>query len=277
VVLKTEASLPMYDLPELRAAGDALWAGFARAFRAEGLEDVPARLTRRDDVMALWTAPGLFFSQPCGYPLSHDLAGRVTLVATPIYDIPDCEGGPGCEGGRYRSEILVRADDTAAGLADLRGCRAAANGADSQSGYSALRHAVAGLAEEGRFFASTAFTGSHRASMRQVAQGTADVCAVDIVTYRLLCRVDPGLTGALRVLAHSAEAPALPYVTRRGIAADDLRRLQAGLVRAIGDPALKDVRAELLLAGVVVLPLSAYDRILELESAARAAGYTELA
>jgi len=271
VVLKTEASLPMYDLPELRAAGDALWAGFARAFRAEGLEDVPARLTRRDDVMALWTAPGLFFSQTCGYPLTHDLAGRVTLVATPIYDIP------GCGGGRYRSEILVRADDTAAGLADLRGCRAAANGADSQSGYSALRHAVADLAEEGRFFASTAFTGSHRASMRQVAQGTADVCAVDIVTYRLLCHVDPGLTGALRVLAHSAEAPALPYVSRRGIAADDLRRLQAGLVRAIGDPALKDVRAELLLAGVVVLPLSPYDRIVELESAARAAGYPALA
>lgn len=261
----------MYDLPELRAAGDALWAGFARAFRAEGLDDVPERLTRSDDVMALWRAPELFFSQTCGYPLTHDLAGRVALVATPIYDIP------GCEGGRYRSEILVRADDPATGLADLRGCRAAANGADSQSGYSALRHAVMDLAEEGRFFASTTFTGSHRASMRQVAQGAADVCAVDVVTYRLLCRVDPGLTGALRVLAHSAEAPALPYITRRDIAADDLRRLQAGLARAAGDPALKDARAELLLAGVVVLPLSAYDRILEMESAARAAGYPELA
>src|SRR6185312_8107473 len=30
------ASLPMYDLPELRAATDAWWKGLARAFRREG-------------------------------------------------------------------------------------------------------------------------------------------------------------------------------------------------------------------------------------------------
>lgn len=261
----------MYDLPELRAATDALWAGFARAFRAEGLQDVPETLTRGGDVMALWTAPDLFFSQTCGYPLTHALAGQVTLVATPVYDLPDCAPG------HYRSEILVRAGDPAARLADLRGRRAAANGSDSQSGYSALRHAVRDLAEDGRFFGSVAFTGSHRAAMQAVARGEADVCAVDIVTYRLLQRVDAELTGALRVLAGSAEAPALPYIARRGLAAEDLQRLRAGLARAVGDPALVEVRQALLLAGVVVLPLSAYDRIGEMESAARAAGYPELA
>ena len=269
--LRPQASLPMYDLPELRAQTDALWAGFARAFRAEGLPNVPDVLTRGDDVTALWTSPDLFFSQTCGYPLTHRLAGRVTLVATPVYDLPDCAPG------HYRSEILVRADDAAARLADLRGRCAAANGADSQSGYSALRHAVMDLAEDGRFFASVIFTGSHRASMQAVVRGEADVGAVDIVTHRLLQRAAPDLTGALRVLAGSAEAPALPYIARRDIAEEDLQRLRAGLARALGDPALAEVRRALLLAGVVVLPLSAYDRIGEMESAARAAGYPELA
>src|SRR3546814_8202871 len=82
------ASLPMYDLPGLEAATDAWWAGLAAAFRAEGLHQVPERLTREGGHAALWTAPDLLFSQTCGYPLTHALAGRVTLVATPIYDCP---------------------------------------------------------------------------------------------------------------------------------------------------------------------------------------------
>ncbi|MGD1878047.1 MAG: phosphate/phosphite/phosphonate ABC transporter substrate-binding protein [Kiloniellaceae bacterium] len=264
------ASLPMYDLPELRAETDALWDGFARAFRAEGLRNVPQALTRGDDVMAQWTASDLMFSQTCGYPLTHALSGRVTLVATPLYDCP------GCAGGTYRSEILVRADDPAASLADLRGRGVAVNGRDSQSGYSALRHAVAGLAEDGRFFGAVTVTGSHRASMQAVAAGQADVCAADVVTYTLLQRAAPDVTRRLRVLAHTAAAPALPYISRRDLPADDLRRLQAGLMRACGDPALNDARQALLLAGVAMMPLSAYDRILELEAAAVAAGYSDL-
>jgi ABC-type phosphate/phosphonate transport system substrate-binding protein len=113
--------------------------------------------------------------------------------------------------------------------------------------------------------------------MRQVAAGAADVCAVDGVTFHLLARLEPRLTGRLRVLARSAEAPALPYISRRGLPREDLARLRAGLRRAAADPALAEVRADLLLEGVVVKPLSAYDRILELESAAAAAGYPDLA
>ncbi len=265
------ASLPMYELPGLEAATDAWWAGLAAALRAEGVAEVPERLTRAADPAALWTAPDLLFSQTCGYPLTHDLAGKVTLLATPVYDVP------GCAGGLYRSEILLRADDPAADLTALRGRRAAANARDSQSGYSALRHAVAPLAEQGRFFGGVVFSGSHLAAMSMVAEGQADVCAVDCVTYHLLKRSDPALTGRLRVLASSAEAPALPYITRRGIGAEDLRRLRGGLARAAADPALAEVRAALLIKAVVVKPLSDYDLILALEAAAEAAGYPELA
>jgi ABC-type phosphate/phosphonate transport system substrate-binding protein len=264
------ASLPMYDLPELAAATDAWWQGLAAAFRAEGLRDVPSRLDRGGDAAALWTSPELLFSQTCGYPLTHALAGKVTLVATPVYDCP------GCAGGSYRSEIMLRADDPAEDLGALRGRRAAVNAGDSQSGYSALRHAVTPLAQGGRFFAEVVESGSHRRSMQMVAEGQADVCAIDCVTYHLLKRCEPALVNRLRPLAATAEAPALPYITRRGIADDDLRRLRAGLRRAIADPALAASRAELLIADVVIKDLAAYDRIVELEKAAVAAGYPRL-
>src|SRR3546814_11503112 len=120
------ASPPMYDLPGLEAATDAWWAGLAAAFRAEGLHQVPERLTREVGHAALWTAPDLLFSQTCGYPLTHALAGRVTLVATPTYACP------GCDGGRYPSEILVLAGATAAPLPAPTSTGPAAHAADSQ-------------------------------------------------------------------------------------------------------------------------------------------------
>jgi ABC-type phosphate/phosphonate transport system substrate-binding protein len=270
-----QASLPMYDLPGLQAANDAWWAGLAAAFRDEGVAEVPDRLTRGGDIAALWSSPDLLFSQTCGYPLTHALAGRVILVATPVYA---CPGGAG---GSYHSEIVVRADDPAEGLAGLRGRCVAINGTDSQSGYSALRHAVASLAQAdlvraGRFFGAVKVSGSHLASLTLVAEGAAEVCAVDCVTYRLLQRTQPGLTGGLRVLAATARAPALPYITRRDIAGTELERLRAGLRRAVADPALAAARAAVLLDDIVIRPLSDYDRILELEAAAVAAGYPEL-
>ena len=80
-----------------------------------------------------------------------------------------------------------------------------------------------------------------------------------------------------RVLCESPSAPSLPYVTA-GMADDDLiKRLHAALDRALADPALAAVRDDLLIAGVEVLPLEAYDVLLKMEVAAAAAGYATLA
>ena len=264
------ASLPMYDLPALREQTDGWWAGLARALRAEGLQDVPDRLTRGGELAALWQAPDLLFSQTCGYPLTHALKGRVTLLATPVYDCP------GCRGGHYHSEILVRDDSGFRRLEDLRGTRAVVNEPGSQSGYNALRAVVAPLAGGRRFFASVERSGGHVHSMAAVAGGSADVCAVDTVTYRLLAKAQPEAVAGLRRLMASPSAPALPYITRLHIPSSDLERLRGGLRRAFDDPALRDLRSALLLADVVVMPVAAYGRIVDMETEAEALGYAEL-
>lgn len=265
------ASLPMYDLPEAAAATDAWWAGLARAFAREGLRDVPDRLTRGGDHAELWRAPDLLFSQACGYPLTHAFRHDLCLVATPAY------GVPGCNGPEYRSFVMVRKDDPAERIAGLRGRIAAFNAPDSQSGYSALRAAVATVSGGGAFFARTAISGSHAESLAMVARGEADVCAVDCVTYALLARYRPRAVDGLRCLAEGPCAPGLPYVTRAGLDQDSLARLRAGLFAALDDPALAGPRAALFIEGAEVLPATAYARILEIESTARNLGYPELA
>jgi ABC-type phosphate/phosphonate transport system substrate-binding protein len=265
------ASLAMYDLPDVTAATDAWWAGLARAMRHEGIEDVPDALRRDDDVKPAWQAPDLLFSQTCGYPLMHEFAGKLRVVATPCFDCP------GCDGPRYRSLIIVRADDPAKNLNDMRGRIAAANGPESQSGYSALRSAVAPLARSGKFFSDVIISGGHDNSMALVADSTADVCAVDCVTHALLSRHRPRSVANLRVLGSTVDAPGLPYVTRANASDDLLRRLRAALFAALDDPSLAAARETLLIAGAEVLPEHAYDRIIEIENDSLTHGYARLA
>lgn len=264
------ASLPMYDLPELRAATDAWWAGLAAAFRAEGVAGVPERLTRSDDIAAAWRSPALLFSQTCGYPLVTRFADAVRPVATPAY------AAAGCEGAAYRSAIVVRADDPVADARGLRGRRAAINAPDSQSGYNALRHWLAPLASGRPVFAEVLATGGHRPSMEAVAAGQADVAAIDCVTFALTARYRPSVTEGLRVLSYTEKAPGLPYVAPLAAGPDLLRRLRAGLSAACAEPALAEVRAALLLTAVAVLPRSAYDAIPAMEKEAEALGYPEI-
>jgi ABC-type phosphate/phosphonate transport system substrate-binding protein len=265
------ASLPMYDLPELRAATDAWWEGLAQAFRREGIADVPDRLDRRPTYQDVWLAPDLLLSQTCGYPLTHALAGRVELVATPCYR------ADGCEGPGYCSFVIVGADSTASAIGDLRGAHCAINGLDSQSGCNALRCLVATVAKDGRFFGSVSITGGHRASLALVASGQADVAAIDCVTHGLLARHRPQALAGTRTLCRTTSAPGLPYVTRAPAGEDLLRRLRGGLERAFVDAHLAEARGVLLLEGAVVLPLAAYDRIGEMENSAIAAGYPKVA
>jgi ABC-type phosphate/phosphonate transport system substrate-binding protein len=235
------ASLPMYDLPELRAATDAWWAGIARELAAEGFADVPRELERGKPLAAVWRAPDLLLSQCCGRDLVTALAGVAVPVAIPCYR------APGCTPGRYRSWLVVRRGDPRARLEDLAGAVAAVNDTGSHSGWIALGHTLAraGLPKAG--LDRGLLTGSHRASLAAVADGRADVAAIDCVTFALLARAAPELVGAVRILAESAPAPALPYVTAAG--RDVRRRLLAALVRVAADPMLVEVRSALLLDG----------------------------
>jgi ABC-type phosphate/phosphonate transport system substrate-binding protein len=262
--------LPMYDPAELHTTVDAWWSGVARAFRAEGVTEVPDRLDRGLSLDALWSAPGLLLTQTCGYPLFGSWARRLQYVATPRY------AALGCEGAGYCSWIVVRADSPARHLEDLRGGRCSISARNSHSGYNALRALIAPLAQDGRFFGSVSVSGGHSESLAQLGRGEVDVAAIDCVTHALLSRCRPHAIAPTRIIGRTGNAPGLPYATRIDADPALVRRLRAGLLRAFADPGLRPLRDALLIEGLEVLQPSAYRGMAEMEIEAKRRSYFEL-
>ena len=264
------AALPMYDFPDVADANDALWAAIAKRLLENGIE-APRMLARVGDIEAQWRDPNLIFGQTCGYPYVAELRETVALIATPHYVFP------GCEGPYHRSLLIRRCADPRRELASFRGARAAINGWTSNSGMNLFRATIAPLAGGAPFFSAIVVTGSHAASMGALAEGRADIAAIDCVSFGLVARAEPDLVARLAVAAESPPSPGLPFVASGRLAAATLDAVRAALFDVLADPAQGGARAALGLAGASVLTSADYKRVLDIERAAAAAGYPELA
>jgi ABC-type phosphate/phosphonate transport system substrate-binding protein len=264
------ASLPMYDLPELKTATDALWHAIASRMEARGVTSPPEVIRGTASLDALWKSPRLLLSQTDGYALMTHLRQRVTLVATPSYQ------APGCEGINHRGAVIVRTSDSADALSDLKGRCCAVNRPMSDIGMNLLRAEVSILASGPAFFGKVVQTGSHVASIKAIAGGKADVASVDAVTLALLQRLRPSLAKTVRVLSWTVRSPGLPLITSRRQADQTRIALGDALAEVAVDPALQDVREELMLCGFTTLPLTHYKSALHLAQIAADNGYPEL-
>lgn len=263
------ASLPMYTFDA--EANAAFWQALAAAFRTHGLADVPDRLENPAILAAHWLAADLFLSQTCGYPLVTHLKRQVEVVGTFHY------AAPGCRGMYYTSVLVARADDARSTVAAFRGARAAYNGVESQSGYNCLRAVVAPLAGGKAFFGETLATGAHYRSLKAVAEGEADLAAIDCISFAGFIAQEPALGRAVKVIGHTPEAPGLPIIMRAGSNAATLEAMRAGLADVIADERLAPIRARLMIAGFTPTRFEDYAGILAMEEGAIAAGYPVLA
>jgi ABC-type phosphate/phosphonate transport system substrate-binding protein len=263
------AALPMYNVAPALATD---WRALLEGVR---VQLAPWLATRGDtlsivdpgpDLTAFWLRDDLLLSQTCGYPLVHALNGRVNFVATPDFD------APGCGNGAYRSALIVGAHVDADTLADCHGLRAIYNSDDSNSGMNLLRHAVAPLARNGRFFASAQRSGGHLASLQALAiDRSADIAAIDCVTLAFVRDHLPGLAAGIREIGVTASTAALPFITSKNLSADTL--FQA-LTEAL---AHDEARARRLrLKGLLRRAPADYASILDFENEAIARGYPRL-
>jgi ABC-type phosphate/phosphonate transport system substrate-binding protein len=250
------ASLPMYDWPEVRWATDALWTAIASELKGRGIA-APDALDRSRAFGAEWLDPGLVFSQICGWPYATRLRGKVRLVATPIYAVE------GCEGSHYSSVIVAGRGEGAGGLAAFRGRRIAFNSDDSLSGYIALRAAMrqASIDPAAETWVET---GSHRASVRAVAEGAADVAAIDAVCWALAERFEPEAVSRLHVVGRTPFRPGLPYVTARDRTDAEVALLRSAVAAALASSGTEAARSALRLSGLAVLDEADYARIASL-------------
>ncbi|PCE22704.1 phosphate ABC transporter substrate-binding protein [Paraburkholderia acidicola] len=259
------ASLPMYNVTPALAA---LWRELLDDALRAVTPDV-AIIDAGDDLHALWRRDDLLLAQTCGYPLMHGLQDRVQLVATPEFN------APGCDGTDYSSALVTRASAPLATLEACRGARAAFNQDDSNSGMNVLRHAVAPLARDGRFFSEVVRTGSHLGSLRALAEDRADIAAIDCVTMAYVRDALPELAQQVRQIGWSAASPGLPLIAVNTVAPETVAALRHALNAA--NDAQPQRAAQLRLKRFTALTFADYARIGQLEDEAIAAGYPRLA
>jgi ABC-type phosphate/phosphonate transport system substrate-binding protein len=260
------ASLSMYDIPETMAATDAWWGGLARHFAAAGVADPPAGLTRPGLGSDFWLRTDVLFSQTCGYPFITSLAGKVSLLATPGYD------APGCDGADYCSLVIVGEDAPWKKFQDLHGRTCAINSVESWSGHHALRVLIAQEGGQGGPFCKAFASGGHAASIAAVAAEKADFAAVDSVTYATLSQYRPAAVAGTRVLCQTPAMPGLPLIAGPAATAGETEAMREGVAAATADPELAEARAALGITRMHFPQESEYDRLVAALDEAQAAG-----
>lgn len=237
------ASLTMYRRPELDGELHRLWATIASGLVERGI-DAPAVLSQEADEFSVWTDPQLVLSQTCGMPYRTALRDKVEIVGTFDY------GLEGCPAGYYRSAIIVRADETRSSLIDFKQDRFVINQSHSESGFTApYRH----MNQHGFWFSDIAETGGHLASARAVADGAADIAAIDAMTWKLIERYERFADG-LKVIDWTEPTPGLPLITALG---DQVDEIHDAVDRALHELEFSD-RDRLGIKGLVRIPESAY-------------------
>jgi ABC-type phosphate/phosphonate transport system substrate-binding protein len=260
------AALPMYDWPEARASVDAEWQRLRERLRQAGIE-APESLTRRNaempavpggirdgagrviapdpatlpadelDFHTLWRHPALLLAQTCWGPMEHGLSAHVAVAGQPSYD--GIEGG---QGEYYSSAVLMRRGDggeslppadggTVLPLNALRGRRLAYNGPDSMSGILALTRDLEAAGESLAIFADRLETGSHRGSIVAVAEGRADVCAIDCRSWQLARQYERRAQEVLAV-GWTARRKGLPLITSLRTPPETLAKIRVSLAWA---------------------------------------------
>ena len=231
------AALPMYDWPERRAEVDAQWVVVRDFLRARSVE-APEALTRETgDLLEFWKRSDLLFSQTCWGPMEEGLADFVQVLGQPRYD-----GVVGGRGELYSSAIVMRREDAESdtdvpapedGRARLpldlmRGLRLAYNVPDSLSGFIGISRDLQAAGSGVGIFSRLVETGGHRASIRAVSSGSADIAAIDCLSWKLARKYEPPARG-LAVVGWTGKRKGLPFITAKDTPAEVVAALRDAL------------------------------------------------
>ncbi|BCG72841.1 phosphate ABC transporter substrate-binding protein [Mesorhizobium sp. 113-1-2] len=265
----------MYDWPEVRGEVDAQWVLLRDAFRQKGI-DAPQTIVRRNgdlppvpggihdaegaliapdpatlppdelDYHQLWLHPALLFAQTCWGPMELGLSSHVQVVGQPSYDA--YEGG---QGELYSSALVMRtgegpearspADGKALLPLDLmRSKRFTFNSLDSMSGIIGLTRDLQAAGESLDIFSSRSASGGHRGSIVAVAEGRADIAAIDCESWALAQRFEPAASKVV-VIGWTARRKGLPFITARTTPEKTIRAMREALAGLAEQPRIQRV------------------------------------
>ena len=192
--------MPMYCLPEMADANAAFWMELQQRLCARGVDTAGIKLESDESSVPEGIGRGTFFTQICGYPLFKHYRDQGIILATPHY------AAPGCVGSTHRAFFMVRVDDPAERLEDLRGRIFGCNSLLSNSGMNLPRLSLARIAHSKPFFSSVIMTGGHVASLQRLGDRSIDVCSIDSVTWGFFGKFRPIAAQRYRILDETVAA-----------------------------------------------------------------------
>jgi ABC-type phosphate/phosphonate transport system substrate-binding protein len=270
VDLTQPVSLPMYALPEMQAANSAFLAALRRRLRVKGLDIAGAASGSNHGAVLEGSRPGVLFTQMCGYPLFKHSRNQYRMLATPHYALP------GCVEFRHRAFFMVRGDDPAECLDDLRGRVFGSNSLSSNTGMNLPRLSLARIAGGKRFFYSVVITGAHVTSLQYLAKRAIDVCSIDNVTWGLFRKFYPVAAEQYRILDQTASSPCPPFVTSIDRTESEVKALGEALDETMNDPELSHMRKVLELTELSVPEIDAYEQLAQYEREAAELDFPEI-
>lgn len=257
------AELLMYVAPPRVCAASEAWLQRTLALLGASRLDASGL-----DLPGLWLSPHLLFTQTCGYPLMTLLRGKVQVIGRPVYELPYSGGGDHC------SLLVARVDDPRRELAAFFDSLGLINSPDSNSGMNLLRHRLAPLQREGRFFSAISYTGGHRDSLRALRERRGDLAAIDSVTWGYLARDHSEEVAGLRIIDISAPSPTLPFIGPAHLDEHAAALIRDALSQALQD--LPEVAATLAISRVLPASEADYQVLLDYRDEAAKRGLARI-
>lgn len=205
----------------------------------------------------------------CGAPYversAHPLsAPPLELLAAPVWRDPLYGDSP-----IYYSHLLVQRASAVQSFGDLRGQRWVYNDRGSLSGYHILRAYLWSLGEDDSFFAQQIEAGSHQHAVQMVAEGQADVAAVDSTVLQQMAQdeAEAGKAGAaatVRTLTLLGPNPMPPWVIGSGVPVALRQAIRHWLIHMAQDATGAAILAKTPIARFVAIEPQAYQPIAEI-------------
>lgn len=205
------AQLNWYLFDHTAAAFTAFWGAVRHYLARHDIRCDAALYRPSQTAQSLADTATLGLGQLCGVNFARIGAGRLSYLASYILDDETVPAG------MYNSVILTRQPKSLAEiLAAPQTLSAAISEPDSFSGRFAL-YSIFSPEFTAPHFTAEIYTGTHLATVRAIAGGTAEIGAVDCLSWHIIKRAYPDIASAIHIAGRSAALPGPPLVCSASI------------------------------------------------------------
>ena len=118
-------------------------------------------------------------------------------------------------------------------------------------------------------------SGGHRQSVKMIAEGSADIGAIDPVSWELASRFEPESVQYLRVIDQTPQVPGLPYIINKQLISEEQAETLTQTLIDILTNLPESLKSQLKIIGAAKAKPEEYEFVRQLDSHAAAAGHVK--